>query len=69
MIIGGGEGVVHHQPVTALRQQPLHVELQLEAGGSLEVPQAGGALRVRATENHGTAGNHHLIAVAVFKQR
>lgn len=66
--IDGGEGVVHHQPVPTLRQQPLHVELQLGAGGSLEVPHAGGALRVGATESHRAAGIHFLVAVAVLKK-
>lgn len=66
MSVGGGEGVVHLQPVLALRQQPLHVELQLGAGGSLEVPQAGGALSVGATESQGAAGHHLLVAVAVL---
>lgn len=66
--ICGGEGVVHQQPVPTLRQQPLHAELQLGAGGGLEVPQAGGALRVGATESHGAAGHHLLVAVAVLSR-
>lgn len=68
MGICGGEGVVHQQPVSTLRQQPLHAELQLGAGGGLEVPQAGGALRVGATESHGAAGHHLLVAVAVLSR-
>lgn len=66
--ICGGEGVVHQQPVSTLRQQPLHAELQLGAGGGLEVPQAGGALRVGATESHGVAGHHLLVAVTVLRR-
>lgn len=64
--VRGGEGVVHHQPVPALRQQPLHVQLQLGPRGGLEVPHAGGALRVGAAQGGARAGRHLLVAVAVF---
>lgn len=64
--VGGGEGVVRHQPVPALRQQPLHAELQLGPGAGLEVPHAGGALRVGAPEGRAAAGRHLLVAVAVW---
>lgn len=42
------ERVVHRQPVLALGQQPLHVELQLWTGSRLQVPQAGRVLRIGA---------------------
>lgn len=68
MNISRGEGVIHHQPVPALWQQPLHVQLQLGARVSLEVPHTGGALRVGATESHRTAGHQLLITVTVLKE-
>lgn len=66
MSISGSEGVVHHQPVSTFWQQPLHVELQLGARGSLEVPHAGGVPCVRATKSHRTAGHYVLVAVTVL---
>lgn len=69
MIISRGERVVHQQSVTALWKQPLHMELKLGAWGGLEVPQTGGTLCVRATEQNGAAGHHLLIAVAVLGQK
>lgn len=65
MVIGGGDGVIHHQPVSALGEQPLHVELQLGPGVGLEVPQAGGPMCFRAAQSHGAAGHHLLVTVTV----
>lgn len=66
MCVGWGQGVVHQESVSALWEQPLHVELQLGARGRLEVPHAGGTLRVRAAQSHGAAGQHSLVAVTVW---
>lgn len=68
MSISGGKGVIHQQPVSTLRKQPLHVELQLEASIGLEMPHTRGMLCVGATKSHRAAGHHFLVEVTVLRK-